>query len=109
MRELLVVMALAIAPAVLTAQTPSPELLKRPENATRIRAAIGTSGLSPAQIRARLRALGYPETTLDQFLENRPDSLATPNAQARARVSGVSRAPAISSCPSTPSVSPASA
>ena len=82
MRELLVVMALILAPAVLTAQTPSPELLRRPENAARIRSAIGTSGLSPAQIRARLRALGYSETILDQFLENRPDSLAGPNPQA---------------------------
>ena len=84
MRELLFALALVIAPAALTAQTPSPELLKRPENAASIRDAIATSGLSPAQIRARLQALGYPETTLDQFLQNRPDSLGPPSGQARA-------------------------
>ncbi len=82
MRKLLLVVALAIVPLSLAAQTPSPELLKRPENAARIRGAIGSSGLSPVQIRARLRALGYAENLLDQFLETRPDSLAGPTPQA---------------------------
>ncbi len=80
MRKLVAVLAMlgTVSPA-LTAQTPPVELLQRPENADRIRGAIATSGLTPLQIRARLRALGYSESILDQFLENRVDSLAKPS------------------------------
>lgn len=52
---------------------PSPaqaqELLRnRPELIERIRQEIGTSGLTPDQVRARLRAAGYPENLLDAYL-----------------------------------------
>lgn len=52
---------------------PSPaqaqELLRnRPELVERLRQEIGTSGLTPDQVRARLRAAGYPENLLDQYL-----------------------------------------
>ncbi len=78
----LVAVMIPLATTALTAQRPAPEPLNRPENAARIRAAIGSSGLSPTQIRLRLRALGYAETTLDQFIDNRPDSLAAPSPRA---------------------------
>ncbi len=53
---------------------PSPaqaqELLKtRPDLVAQLRQRLGTSGLSKDQVRARLRAAGYPETMLDPYLE----------------------------------------
>jgi polysaccharide export outer membrane protein len=51
---------------------PSPEqarvLLSQPGMADQLRQRIATSGLSPDEIRARLRAAGYPESMLDEFL-----------------------------------------
>jgi protein involved in polysaccharide export with SLBB domain len=45
------------------------ELLRtRPDLVQQLRDRIGSSGLTPDQIRARLRAAGYPETLLDDYL-----------------------------------------
>ncbi|MGE0352250.1 MAG: SLBB domain-containing protein [Gemmatimonadales bacterium] len=45
------------------------ELLRtRPDLVAQLRQRIGASGLTPDQIRARLRAAGYPETLLDDYL-----------------------------------------
>ena len=44
-------------------------LNERPELADQIRRRIGASGLTPQQMRARLRAAGYPENLLDNYLE----------------------------------------
>ncbi len=54
-------------------QTPSPavaeQLLKsRPDLVEQLRQRIGASGLTREQIRARLRAAGYPENFLDPYL-----------------------------------------
>jgi protein involved in polysaccharide export with SLBB domain len=40
----------------------------RPDLVRQLRDRIGASGLTPEQIRARLRAAGYPETLLDDYL-----------------------------------------
>lgn len=57
----------------LSAQQPSAEqarqmLRDRPDLVTQLRQRIGASGLTPDQIRARLRAAGYPENLLDDYL-----------------------------------------
>lgn len=45
------------------------ELLRnRPDLAAQLRDRIGASGLTPDQVRARLRAAGYPEDILDPYL-----------------------------------------
>ncbi|MBK9069088.1 MAG: SLBB domain-containing protein [Gemmatimonadetes bacterium] len=43
-------------------------LQTRPDLVRQLRERIGTSGLTPEQIRARLRAAGYPEDLLDPYL-----------------------------------------
>ncbi|MGH7658821.1 MAG: hypothetical protein ACREL6_11365, partial [Gemmatimonadales bacterium] len=55
------------------AQQPTPEeamelLRTRPDLVNELRERIGTSGLTPDQVRARLRAAGYPENLLDSYL-----------------------------------------
>jgi len=80
------------APEVSAQQRPSPQeaeaLLKaNPELAAQIRDRIQNSGMTPDQIRARLRAEGYPENLLDAYLgpANTPDtSAASPAAVAAA-------------------------
>ncbi|MFL5581964.1 MAG: SLBB domain-containing protein [Gemmatimonadaceae bacterium] len=63
-----------IAPCALLAQArPTPEqaaelLRNRPDLVQQLRQRIGTSGLTPDQVRARLRAEGYPENLLDAYL-----------------------------------------
>src|SRR6202521_2646698 len=74
---------LALAPAVVaqvpsgqqlpTNQRPTPqqaqELLRnQPALIQQLRQRIGAAGLSPDQVRARLRAAGYPEGMLDDYL-----------------------------------------
>ncbi len=58
------------APA--SAQNPSPaqaqQMLQNPAMLQQLRQKIMTSGLTPDQVRARLRAEGYPETLLDAYL-----------------------------------------
>ncbi|MEO8201704.1 MAG: SLBB domain-containing protein [Gemmatimonadota bacterium] len=58
---------------VANAQQPTAEqarelLRTRPDLVRQLRERIGASGLTPDQIRARLRAAGYPETLLDDYL-----------------------------------------
>lgn len=43
-------------------------LRARPELAAQLRQRLQTSGLSPVQVRARLKAAGYPESLLDQVM-----------------------------------------
>lgn len=55
-------------------------LVTRPDLVAQLRREIGASGLTPDQIRARLRAAGYPEDILDGVLSpprGAGDSLAT--------------------------------
>src|SRR5436853_2056537 len=57
----------------LPAQLPSPSdaqalLQSRPDLVNQLRQRIATSGMAPDQIKARLRAAGYPENILDSYL-----------------------------------------
>ena len=84
-RPLAVALILAVAPAALQAQRPTAEqaqqlLQTRPDLVRQLRDRIGASGLTPDQVRARLRAEGYPENLLDSYLSGSSDSTATPNA-----------------------------
>lgn len=61
------------APALLAAQNPPPTdaqrmLEQNPALLQQLRSRILSSGLTPEQVRARLRAEGYPETLLDAYL-----------------------------------------
>ncbi len=79
---------LLLPPAVSPAQQrPTPEqarqlLQSRPELVRQLRARILQSGLTPAQVRARLRAEGYPENLLDAYLPGSSGTTADsiPNA-----------------------------
>lgn len=55
-------------------------LRARPDLIEQLRKRVAESGLSPDQVRARLRAEGYPETLLDQYL---PGATGTPDARLR--------------------------
>jgi polysaccharide biosynthesis/export protein len=62
-------------------QLPSPDqardlLQNQPDLVRQLRDKIGQSGMSEDQIRARLRAAGYPEDLLDQYLAGADTSLA---------------------------------
>src|SRR4051794_33955797 len=64
---------LVAAPALRAQQLPTPDqarraLESRPDIVAQLRREIATSGLTPDQIRARLRASGYPEDLLDTYL-----------------------------------------
>jgi polysaccharide export outer membrane protein len=65
------VLALSSPLAPLSAQIPSPAEAQRmlQEDPERVRQLLLSSGLTTDEIRARLRAAGYPEAALDQFLE----------------------------------------
>jgi protein involved in polysaccharide export with SLBB domain len=61
---------------------PTPEEAKQllqgnPDLARTLRARIDSSGLSPDQIRARLRAAGYPDNLLDEYLRGADTTKAT--------------------------------
>ncbi len=78
----------ATFPMTLAAQRPSPEqaqelLRTRPDLVEQLRQRMTQSGLSPEQIRARLRAEGYPETLLDAYL---PGATVAPDARSRDKV-----------------------
>lgn len=65
-------------------QQPTPtqvqQILKeQPELARKVREKIGMSGLTDDQIRARLRAAGYPDSLLDQYLPSSADTLNISN------------------------------
>jgi protein involved in polysaccharide export with SLBB domain len=84
-RSLLLATAFSTVAVALHAQRPTStqaqELLRtRPDLVAQLRQRIATSGLTPDQVRARLRAEGYPENLLDAYLaggSGRPDSLAS--------------------------------
>jgi polysaccharide export outer membrane protein len=64
---------LAVAPPVVNAQNPTPTqaqqmLQNNPALLQQLRQRILTSGLTPDQVRARLRAEGYPDNLLDAYL-----------------------------------------
>lgn len=70
-----------------TPQTLPPEqaraiLESRPDLAQQVRERIAASGLTPEQVRARLKAAGYPEDLLDPYMSGggglAPDSSASP-------------------------------
>ena len=74
------------ASAAQAQQRPSPQeaeamLRANPDLAAQVRAKLQGSGLTPDQVRARLRAEGYPEHLLDQYLQpgGLPDSAGTPS------------------------------
>jgi polysaccharide biosynthesis/export protein len=67
LRLLLVAAFLVILPALGSAQTPE-QVLQNPALLRELRARIMSSGLTPDQVRARLRAEGYPENLLDAYL-----------------------------------------
>ncbi|HEX5817594.1 MAG TPA: SLBB domain-containing protein, partial [Gemmatimonadales bacterium] len=63
----------AQVPALPNAQSVPPEMVQqmlqqRPELAEQLRERLGGTGLTPEQVRERLRASGYPENMLDSYL-----------------------------------------
>src|SRR5215471_5588812 len=92
-RCLLLFLAALSSPAVASAQVPpipqnipSPAVAQQmlqtnPSLVLRLQQMMLQSGLSPDEIRARLRAQGYPENFLDQYMPGaatRADSLSIP-------------------------------
>ena len=74
LRPLLAVGVFLFMASAVRAQTVSPAqaqqlLQNRPDLLNQLRQRIGGSGLSPDQIRARLRAQGYPDNLLDSYLQ----------------------------------------
>jgi polysaccharide export outer membrane protein len=70
---LTVAVCCAAPPVAAAQQRPSPQeaealLRANPDLAAQVRERIQTSGLTPDQVRARLRAEGYPENILDAYL-----------------------------------------
>ena len=86
-RWIAVVTLVASASTLGAQQVPPPDqarrlLETRPDLVAQLRREIASSGLTPDQIRARLRAAGYPDDLLDAYISTRPqrggrDSLAT--------------------------------
>ncbi len=87
-----ILLALLLSPAGAAAQVPSqvgpgqalppPDqarqmLQNQPELVEQLRQRIAQSGLTPDQIRSRLRSLGYPEDLLDQYLQGADTTLIT--------------------------------
>ena len=88
---LLLAVFLTVAPCAITAQVPvqvrpgqqlpSPDqarnlLQNQPDLVRQLRDKLAQSGMTEDQIRARLRAAGYPENFLDQYLAGADTSLA---------------------------------
>jgi polysaccharide biosynthesis/export protein len=68
-------------------QLPTPdqarEALQNPELVQQLRQRLLSSGLTPDQLRSRLRAAGYPETLLDEYLPGSDSTrLSRPTARA---------------------------
>jgi polysaccharide export outer membrane protein len=63
-------------------------LQARPELVAQLRQRIITSGMTPDQVRARLKAEGYPENLLDAYL---PGSTSTPGAVGEDVLSAIRR------------------
>jgi polysaccharide biosynthesis/export protein len=103
LRPLVVAAFVSLAPAFAPAaahaqQRPTPEqaqrlLQTRPDLVQRLRQQIQMSGLTPDQIRARLRAEGYPESLLDAYLPGgtgvASDSLPDTDVLRAARALGI--------------------
>jgi polysaccharide export outer membrane protein len=72
LRSLLVAVVVYGAPAVVGAQNPTTaqaqQMLQNPAMLQQLKQRIMTSGMTPDQVRARLRAAGYPENLLDAYL-----------------------------------------
>lgn len=84
LRSLLVAVVVSGAPAAVLAQNPTPDqaqqmLQNNPALLQQLRQRIVTSGMTPDQVRARLRAEGYPDNLLDAYLSGggSPDSTAS--------------------------------
>src|SRR5689334_5671192 len=79
-RRIAIAVAIAVGAVSASAsaqQLPPPDQARRlmetrPDLVAQLRREIGNSGLTPDQIRARLRAAGYPEDLLDSYLNTRP-------------------------------------
>ena len=69
LRLLTVAAFLFIVPSLAAAQTPE-QVLQNPALLRELRSRIMSSGLTPDQVRARLRAEGYPENLLDAYLSS---------------------------------------
>ncbi len=86
-RSLLGLLAVVSSAATLRAQNiPSPaqaqQMLRNdPSMISRLQQMMQSSGLTQQQIRDRLRAAGYPESLLDQYLGGSADSLAVPGEE----------------------------
>lgn len=83
----LLVAALFFSPIGLSAQVtrPTPEqarilLQTRPDLVDQLRQRMTSSGMTPAQIRARLRAEGYPENLLDAYLPGTTGEASQPTS-----------------------------
>jgi protein involved in polysaccharide export with SLBB domain len=74
LRLLAVAAFLVIAPSFAIAQSPQQMLQANPGLLRELRSRILTSGLTPDQVRARLRAEGYPENLLDAYLQGGDES-----------------------------------
>jgi protein involved in polysaccharide export with SLBB domain len=72
LRSLLVAVVVYGAPAVLAAQNPTTQqaqqMLQNPAMLQQLKQRIMTSGMTPDQVRARLKAAGYPDNLLDAYL-----------------------------------------
>ena len=83
----------ALAPRLL-AQNPSTaqaqQLMQNPALLEQLRQRIGSSGLTPDQVRARLRAEGYPENLLDAYLTGSTGNVDT-TASSEAVFSAITR------------------
>ncbi|HWE43481.1 MAG TPA: polysaccharide biosynthesis/export family protein, partial [Gemmatimonadaceae bacterium] len=99
------------------AQRPTPaqaqELLRtRPDLVAQLRQRLTSSGLTPDQVRARLRAEGYPEDMLDPYLADaRGDTVTAPSDSAllAARALGITDSTDVALAPSMSRVAPVSA
>jgi protein involved in polysaccharide export with SLBB domain len=88
---------LLLSSSMLAAQRPTTDqaqrlLQSRPDLVAQLRQRIMTSGMTPDQVRARLRAEGYPETLLDAYLPNGAsvaDSLPGTDVFAAVRALGI--------------------
>jgi protein involved in polysaccharide export with SLBB domain len=91
MKALLLVLALAQQPTPAQVQ----QALQQPGLADVLRQRIGQSGLTPDQIRARLRASGYPATLLDAYLGEgvSGQAMATPGFQELAAIQALGLPP----------------
>ncbi len=73
LRSLLVAVVVSGAPALAVAQNPTSQqaqqmLQSNPALLQQLRQRIMTSGMTPDQVRARLREAGYPENLLDAYM-----------------------------------------